>query len=75
MYSTLLADEVNLDSPQDQRDMMRRTVQTLRTAGVSGATLLLLGGQPDSIAGKSNGECIVFPTLAGHEYRVETKRV
>ncbi len=48
MYPTLLADEINLDSPQEQRDMMRRTVQTLRTAGVSGATLLLLGLTPET---------------------------
>jgi hypothetical protein len=43
MYPALLADEINLDSPPEQKDMMLRTVQTLRTAGVSGATLLLLG--------------------------------
>ncbi|HWY29894.1 MAG TPA: hypothetical protein VNX46_04020 [Candidatus Acidoferrum sp.] len=47
MYPTLLADEVNLDSPQVQKDMMLRTVQTLRSAGVSGATLRLLGVSPD----------------------------
>src|ERR1017187_10323648 len=48
MYPTLLADEVNLDSPQEQKDMMLRTVQTLRSAGVSGATALLLGVPPDT---------------------------
>src|SRR5258706_5016967 len=48
MYPTLLADEINLDSPQEQKDMMLRTVQTLRSAGVSGATLLLLGVPPDT---------------------------
>ncbi|HEX3857809.1 MAG TPA: hypothetical protein VHY30_11005 [Verrucomicrobiae bacterium] len=47
MYPTLLADEINLDSLQEQKDMMLRTVQSLRTAGVSGATALLLGVQPD----------------------------
>ncbi|MDB6066799.1 MAG: hypothetical protein JWR26_3007 [Pedosphaera sp.] len=52
MYPTLLADEVNLDSPQEQKDMMLRTVQTLRSAGVSGATLLLLGVPPDTTANK-----------------------
>ena len=48
MYPTLLADEINLDSPPEQKDMMLRTVRTLRTAGVSGATLLLLGVPPDA---------------------------
>ena len=48
MYPTLLADEINLDSPQEQKDMMLRTIQSLRCAGVSGATLLLLGVPPDT---------------------------
>jgi hypothetical protein len=47
MYPTLLADEINLDSPLEEKDMMLRTVQSLQTAGVSGATLLLLGVPPD----------------------------
>jgi hypothetical protein len=47
MYPTLLADEINLDSPQEQKDMMLRTVQTLRAAGTSGATSLLLGVSPN----------------------------
>jgi hypothetical protein len=50
MYPTLLADEVNLDSPQEQKEMMLRTVQTLRTAGTSGATALLLGARQDTTA-------------------------
>ena len=47
MYPTLLADEVNLDSPSEQIDMMLQTVHSLRTAGTAGATLLLLGVLPD----------------------------
>jgi Glycosyl hydrolase family 95 catalytic domain len=47
MYPALLADEINLDSPQEQKDMMRRTVRALRAAATSGATLLLLGVSPD----------------------------
>ena len=49
-YPTLLADEVNLDSPQSQKDMMLRTIRALRPAGTSSATLLLLG-VPDDQAG------------------------
>ncbi len=47
MYPALLADEVNLDSPQERKDMMLRTVQALRSAGTSGPTLILLG-MPDT---------------------------
>jgi hypothetical protein len=47
MYPALLADEINLDSPREQKDMMLRTVQALRTAETSGPTLLLLGTPPD----------------------------
>jgi hypothetical protein len=44
-YPTLLADEINLDSPKEQRDMMIRTVQVL-PSGTTTATLLLLGVPP-----------------------------
>jgi len=54
-YPTLLADEVNLDSPQAQRDMMLRTVRALRTAGTSGATLTLLGVPPDQMGNRRRG--------------------
>jgi hypothetical protein len=47
MYPTLLADEVNLDSPSGQIDMMLQTVHSLRTAGTASATLLLWGVLPD----------------------------
>jgi hypothetical protein len=53
MYPTLLADEINLDSPQEQRDMMRRTVKALRAAGTAGETLVLLGVPPDPGSGRS----------------------
>ncbi|MDB5409709.1 MAG: hypothetical protein JWL84_4621 [Rhodospirillales bacterium] len=48
-YPTILADEINLDSPQDQRDMMIRSVRTLRSGSTAG-TLLLLGEVEDSTA-------------------------
>jgi hypothetical protein len=44
-YPTLLADEINLDSAKEQRDMMIRTVQVL-PSGTTAATLLLLGVPP-----------------------------
>jgi len=50
-YPTLLADEINLDSPQDQKDMMLRTVRTLPSGSTSG-TLLLLGEVPDATSGR-----------------------
>ena len=48
MYPALLADEINLDSPKEQREMMLRTVHALRTAGTAAETALLLGVKPDS---------------------------
>jgi len=54
-YPTLLADEINLDSPQSQRDMMLRTIRTLRTAGTSGAALTLLGGRADPAVNRRRG--------------------
>ena len=41
-YPTILADEINLDSPADQKEMMLRSVRTL-TSGSTAQTLLLLG--------------------------------
>jgi len=41
-YPTILADEINLDSPADRKDMMLRSVRTL-TSGSTSQTLLLLG--------------------------------
>jgi hypothetical protein len=51
MYPTLLADEINLDSPKDQKDMMLRTVHALRTAGTAAETSLLLGVPVESSMG------------------------
>jgi hypothetical protein len=45
-YPTLLADEINLDSPEEQKAMMIRTVKTLPSGSTNG-TLLLLGIMPD----------------------------
>jgi hypothetical protein len=60
-YPALLADEINLDSPQEQKDMMLRTVQALRTAGTSGMTLILLG-VPDTSTSRrrTDGDAEMF---------------
>ncbi len=42
-YPTLLADEINLDSPKEQQDMMLRTAHNLAGAGTTRETLTLLG--------------------------------
>jgi len=42
-YPTILADEVNLDSPEEQKEMMLRTAKKLSTAYTTNQTLLLLG--------------------------------
>jgi hypothetical protein len=45
-YPTILADEINLDSPREQRDMMLRSVRVL-PSGSTGQTLTLLGERAD----------------------------
>jgi hypothetical protein len=46
-YLTTLADEVNLDSPQDQKEMMLRTVRLTPRAASTGEALTLLGVAAD----------------------------
>ena len=53
-YPTLLADEINLDSPQELKDLMARTVQNLPVGNVSG-TLMLLGKSSNSAGGRRGG--------------------
>ncbi|HZF00352.1 MAG TPA: hypothetical protein VE344_00475 [Methylomirabilota bacterium] len=50
-YPTVLADEINLDSPQEQKDMMIRSVRTLPSGNTSQA-LMLLGVAPDQSSGR-----------------------
>ncbi len=45
-YPATLSDEVNLDSPQDVKDIMLRTMRTFPSAS-TGKTTLLLGVPPD----------------------------
>jgi len=42
-YPTLLSDEINLDSPKEQREMMLRTARKLASAWTSAHTQILLG--------------------------------
>ena len=49
-FPTLLANEINLDSPQDQKDMMSRTVRTMPSGSING-TMTLLGVAPDQTSG------------------------
>jgi hypothetical protein len=77
-YPTILADEINLDSPQDQRQMMIRSVTTLRSGSTS-ETLLLLGerddpgatrrrsssgGDAEALLNSRGGRIHLFPTVA-----------
>jgi hypothetical protein len=76
-YPTLLADEINLDSPKEQRDMMIRTVQVL-PSGSTAATLLLLGVPPvpeggrrgrnsddaETLLNSRSGRIHLFPAVA-----------
>lgn len=48
-YPTILADQINLDSPKEQREMMIRSVTTLRSGSAAEALLLL--GQPENATG------------------------
>ena len=53
-YPCVLADEVNLDSPEEIKNKMRRTLKALSTAGTTGATALLLGAAPAAATGRGN---------------------
>ena len=50
-YPTILADEINLDSPAEQREMMIRSVKTLRS-GSTAEALVLLGQRDDAPSGR-----------------------
>ena len=48
-YPVLLSDDITLDSPKEQIEMMLRTSKKLHNAGTTGQTLTLLG-QPGGVA-------------------------
>ena len=42
-YPVLLSDDITLDSPKEQKDMMLRTIKKLSKAGTTGQALTLMG--------------------------------
>jgi hypothetical protein len=75
-YPTILADEINLDSPQDQKELMLRSVRTLRS-GNTGEALTLLGVAPEetgrrrgsfdveALLNSRSGRIHLFPVVSG----------
>jgi hypothetical protein len=72
-YPTILADEVNLDSPAEQKEMMLRTARKLSTAGTTGQTLILLGHpatsmwdsfDAETLLNSRSGRMHLFPAIA-----------
>lgn len=77
-YPTLLADEINLDSPKEQIDMMLRTIQALQGAATNRQALLLLGQRqnlndnrrrvgdedPEALCNSRSGRIHLFPVVA-----------
>jgi hypothetical protein len=72
-YPTILADEINLDSPKEQKETMLRTARKLSNAGTTGQTLILLG-QPaaktmwnifdaESLLNSRSGRMHLFPAV------------
>ncbi len=58
-YPTLLADEINLDSPPEQRAMMLRTAEKLSTAWTTAQTLILLGKPAKPLWADVDGETLL----------------
>lgn len=72
-YPAILADDINLDSPKEQKEMMLRTARKLSKAGTTGQTLILLG-QPstktmwdifdaESLLNSRSGRMHLFPAV------------
>lgn len=73
-YPTLLSDEINLDSPKEQRDMMERTARVLEKAESSEQALILLGAiqQPwgydaETLLNSRSGRMYLFPAVPPNE--------
>jgi hypothetical protein len=72
-YPTILSDEVHLDSPKEQREMMLRTARKLAKAGTTGQTLILLGRpakktmwnifDAESLLNSRSGRMHLFPAV------------
>jgi hypothetical protein len=76
-YPVLLSDDITLDSPKEQKDMMLRTAQKLHNAGTTGQTLTLLG-QPggeafwndfnaETLLNSRSGRIHLFPAIKADE--------
>ncbi|RJP20089.1 MAG: ThuA domain-containing protein [Candidatus Omnitrophota bacterium] len=72
-YPTILADEINLDSPKEQKKIMLRTARKLSNAGTTGQTLILLGVLAESmwdsfdaetLLNSRSGRMHLFPAVA-----------
>jgi hypothetical protein len=72
-YPTILADEINLDSRSEEKEMMLRTARTLSTAETTGQTLILLGvrAEPmwdvfdaETLLNSRSGRMHLFPAVA-----------
>lgn len=82
MYPVILADEINLDSPPEQKEMVRRSVRSLAGSGTGGQALMLLGfsteseparhrrdTDPETLLNSRSGRIHLFP-LAGQTNEV-----
>jgi hypothetical protein len=71
-YPTILADEINLDSPKEQKDMMLRTARLLAKSGTSRQTRTLLGvadervRDAEALLNSRSGRMHLFPAVAPH---------
>jgi len=70
-YPTVLADEINLDSPKEQRDMMIRTAQLLKASDTSEYIMILLGAtrkpwgwNAEMLLNSRSGRMHLFPATA-----------
>jgi len=69
-YPTLLADEINLDSPKELKDMMLRTAKLLEPAWTTKHTRTLLGitqqswdGDAEALLNSRSGRIHLFPAV------------
>ncbi len=70
-YPTILADEINLDSPPELKEMMLRTARMLETAETTEQTLTLLGvtqqswnGDAEALLNSRSGRIHLFPAIS-----------
>ncbi len=70
-YPTILADEINLDSPIELKEMMLRTARMLETAGTTEQTLTLLGvtqqswnNDAEALLNSRSGRIHLFPAIS-----------